>query len=98
MLEIQTFESNLVGFFSNYTFSKKQFHLKTGLHGNIYNRQHTGSEKALGQLYQNNGYKNEISVFSKADYTFKRFTFFDDLQYRYVNFDYKGSVPLQKLD
>ena len=92
------FQSNLVGFFSNYTFSKKQFHLTSGLHGNIYNRQHTGSEKALGQLYQNNGYKNEISVFSKADYTFKRFTFFADLQYRYVNFDYKGSVALQKLD
>jgi iron complex outermembrane receptor protein len=92
------FKSNLVGFFSNYTFSKKQFHLTSGLHGNIYNRQHTGSEKALGQLYQNNGYKNEISVFSKADYTFKRFTFFADLQYRYVNFDYKGSVALQKLD
>lgn len=92
------FESNLVGFFSNYTFSKKQFKLTSGLHGNTYNRQHTGSEKTLGQLYQNNGYKNEISVFSKADYKFKRFTFFADLQYRYVNFDYKGSVVFQKLD
>lgn len=92
------FESNLVGFFSNYTFSKNQFNLTSGLHGNIYNRQHTGSEKALGQLYQNNGYKNEISIFTKVDYTFKRFTFFADLQYRYVNFDYKGSIVLQKLD
>lgn len=92
------FESNLVGFFSNYTFSKNQFNLTSGLHGNIYNRQHTGSEKALGQLYQNNGYKNEISIFTKVDYTFKRFTFFADLQYRYINFDYKGSIVLQKLD
>lgn len=92
------FESNLAGFFSNYTFSKNQFNLTSGLHGNIYNRQHTGSEKALGQLYQNNGYKNEISIFTKVDYTFKRFTFFADLQYRYVNFDYKGSIVLQKLD
>jgi iron complex outermembrane recepter protein len=58
------FESNLVGFFSNYTFSNKQFHLTSGLHSNIYNRQHTGSERALGQLYQNNGYKNEISFSS----------------------------------
>jgi iron complex outermembrane receptor protein len=92
------FQSNLIGFFSNYTYSKKHLNWTTGVHGNIYNRQHTGSEKALGRLYQNNGYKNEISVFSKADYTFKRFTFFADLQYRYVNFDYKGSVALQKLD
>jgi iron complex outermembrane receptor protein len=92
------FQSNLIGFFSNYTYSKKHLNWTTGVHGNIYNRQHTGSEKALGRLYQNNGYKNEISVFSKADYMFKRFTFFADLQYRYVNFDYKGSVALQKLD
>jgi len=91
-------QSNLVGFFSNYTFSKKQFNLTTGLHGNIYNRQHTGSEKTLGQLYQNTGYKNEISVFTKADYTLKWLIFFADLQYRYVNFDYNGSVPMQKLD
>lgn len=92
------FESNLVGFFSNYTFSKKQFNLISGIHGNTYKRQHIGSEKSLGQLYQNNGYKNEISVFTKVDYTFKRFTFFADIQYRYVNFDYKGSVAFQKLD
>ncbi len=90
--------SHFVGFFSNYTFSKKQFNLTTGLHGNIYNRQHTGSEKSLGQLYQNTGYKNEISIFTKADYTLKWFTFFADVQYRYVNFDYKGSVALPKLE
>lgn len=92
------FKSNLIGLFSNYTFSKNQFNLTTGLHGNLYNRQHTGSEKTTGQLYQNTGYKNEMSVFTKVDYTFKRFTFFADMQYRYVNFDYKGSVAFQKLD
>nr|WP_299204013.1 TonB-dependent receptor [uncultured Brumimicrobium sp.] len=91
-------QSNFFGFFSNYTFSKNRFKLTTGLHGIIYNRQHTGSEKALGQLYQNNGYKNEKSVFTKADYKFKWFMFFADFQYRYVNFDYKGSVAMQKLD
>ena len=92
------FQSNLVGFFSNYTLSKKQFNLISGVHGNIYNRQHTGSEKTVGQLYQNTGYKNEISVFTKIDYSLKWFAFFADVQYRYVNFDYKGSVALQKLD
>jgi len=92
------FQSNLVGFFSNYTLSKKQFNLISGVHGNIYNRQHTGSEKTIGQLYQNTGYKNEISVFTKVDYSLKWFAFFADVQYRYVNFDYKGSVALQKLD
>ena len=92
------FQSNLVGFFSNYTFSKKQFKLTTGVHGNNYYRQHTGSEKTLGQLYQNTGFKNEISIYTKADYTLKWLTFFADLQYRYVSFDYKGSVDIHKLE
>lgn len=77
---------------------KKSFHLTSGVHANTYNRQHTGSEKTLGQLYQNTGYKNEASAFVKADYTFKGITFFADMQYRYVNFDYKGSVSMPKLD
>jgi iron complex outermembrane receptor protein len=90
------FQSNLIGFFSNYTFSKKQFNWRTGVHRNIYNRQHLGSEKTIGQLYKNTGYKDEMSVFTKVDYTFKRFTFFADIQYRYTTFDYKGSVSLDK--
>ena len=91
-------QSNLLGAYTNYTFSKNRFNWTTGFHGNIYNRQHTGSEKILGQLYQNTGYKNEASVFTKVDYTFKWLTFFADIQYRYVNFDYKGSVYLPKMD
>ncbi len=91
-------QSNLIGFFSNYNFSKNNFHWTTGVHGNTYHRRHTGSEKELGQLYQNTGYKKEASIFTKADYTFKWLTLFADLQYRYVNFDYKGSVSLQKIN
>lgn len=91
------FQSNLIGFFSNYTFSKRRFNWTTGIHGNVYDRQHIGSEKTLGQLYKNTGYKNEVSVFTKADYTFKRFTFFADIQYRYATFDYKGTVAFDKL-
>jgi len=92
------FQSNLIGFFSNYTFSKKRFNWITGIHGNTYNRKHIGSEKTLGQLYQNTGFKNEASVFTKADYTFKWLTFFADIQYRYSSFDYKGTVSLDKME
>ena len=91
-------QSHLLGVYSNYTFSKNFLNWTTGFHGNIYNRQHTGSEKTAGKLYQNTGYKNEASFFTKADYTFKWLTFFADVQYRYVNFDYKGSVYLPKMD
>jgi iron complex outermembrane receptor protein len=91
------FRSNLVGFFSNYTFSKNNFNWTSGIHGNTYNRRHTGSEKTAGQLYVNNGYKNEISLFTKADYKINCFTIFADIQYRYASFDYKGSVALDKM-
>lgn len=91
--------SNLWGAYSNYTFSRNRFNWTTGFHGNIYNRQHTGSEKSLGRLYQNTGYKNEASFFTKVDYTYDRWlTLFADIQYRYVNFDYDGSVYLPNMD
>jgi iron complex outermembrane recepter protein len=91
------FKSNLIGFFSNYTFSKKSFNWTTGIHGNAYDRQHVGSENIVGQLYKNTGYKNEVSVFTKAAYTFKWFTFFADIQYRHSTFDYKGTVAFDKM-
>lgn len=91
------FRSNLAGFFSNYTLSKKQFNLTTGIHGNLYNRQHIGSENTSGQLYKNTGYKNEMSVFTKADYQVNKLVLFADIQYRYTTFDYNGSVPMDKL-
>ena len=92
------FRSNLIGLFSNYTLSKKSFNWTTGLHGNIYDRRHIGSEKTLGELYENTGYKNEFSVFTKADYTINRLTLFADIQSRYATFDYHGDVPLSKMD
>lgn len=91
-------QSNLLGMFSNYTFAKGPLSWTTGIHGNIYQRDHIGSEKNIGQLYVNTGYKKEISVFSKADYTAGAFTFFADLQTRYAEFTYRGDVPLGKLN
>lgn len=91
------FQSNLIGFYCNYTFTKNLLNWTIGVHGNTYNRQHIGSEKTIGQLYKNTGYKNEVSVFTKADYTFNRLTLFADIQYRYSSFDYQGSVSFNKI-
>lgn len=92
------FQSNLIGVFSNYTISKNRFNWTTGIHGNIYDRQHIGSEKTLGQLYHNTGYKDEVSVFTKTDYKVANFTFFADIQYRYSTFDYDGTVEFKKMN
>jgi len=92
------FQSNLIGVFSNYTFSKRSFNWTTGIHGNVYDRRHIGSEKTSGQLYKNTGDKNEFSLFTKADYTINKLTLFADIQARYTSFLYHGDVPLNKLD
>jgi len=91
------FQSNLVGFFTNYAFSKNHLKMIAGVHGNVYNRRHIGSEKVLGELYKNTGYKKEAALFTKGDYTFGKLNFFADLQYRISSFDYRGSVPFEKI-
>ncbi|SDH48324.1 TonB-dependent receptor [Chitinophaga filiformis] len=92
------FRSHFGGFFCNYTLTYDRFKWTSGIHGNLYTRQHTGTDGQLGRLYQNDGYKNEISAFSKVEYQLHRFTLYADLQYRYTTFDYKGSVPFDKMD
>jgi iron complex outermembrane receptor protein len=92
------FQSQLAGFYSNYNLAWNGLEFTTGVHGNIYNRQHTFTEKALGQLYTNTGYKNEASAFAKAIYHMSWLSVFTDIQYRYTEFDYKGTVPLSKLN
>lgn len=89
-------QHNMIGFLSNYTFSKNNFNLTAGIHGSIFNRRHFGSERTVGKLYQNIGFKNEINYFTKAEYKIKRLALFADIQFRNVIFDYKGNVPFTK--
>lgn len=91
------FQSHFVGLFSNYTLSKEHFKWTTGIHGNLYNRRHIGTDNVDGELYRNKGYKNELSAFSKIEYYLNRFTLYADLQYRVTTFDYKGSVPFDEM-
>ncbi|MER2999253.1 TonB-dependent receptor [Pontibacter populi] len=91
------FRSNFAGFYSNYTVDYENFIWTSGIHTNLYNRRHTGSERSMGQLYQNTGYKNEFSIFSKGEYTLNKLLFYADLQYRASSFDYLGSTKFDKL-
>lgn len=92
------FLSHLYGAFGNWTYSKDQLSVTVGLHGNQYDRRHTGSVSTSGQLYQNTGYKKEISAFAKATYRIGKAELFADLQYRDVAFKYEGSIALPKQD
>ncbi|MBW8684510.1 TonB-dependent receptor [Chitinophaga rhizophila] len=92
------FRSHFGGFFTNYSLTHDHFRWTSGVHGNMYTRGHTGTDNWLGELYQNRGYKHDISGFSKIEYDLGRVTLYGDLQYRYTTFDYKGSVSFDKMN
>ncbi|XZF14727.1 TonB-dependent receptor [Chitinophagaceae bacterium MMS25-I14] len=89
--------SSFTGFFTNYTYTVKHLIWTTGINGDIYSRRHTGSESTEGRLYENTGYKNELSAYTKAEYSIHKLTLFADAQYRYATFNYKGSVSLDRI-
>lgn len=92
------FESHLTGLFVNYSLEKKDLKWTSGIHGNLYARSHTGSERSLGELYTNTGYKNEFSGFSKAHYQLNNFSIYADVQIRHTSFDYEGTADIDQLN
>ncbi|MET0635172.1 MAG: TonB-dependent receptor [Chitinophagaceae bacterium] len=91
------FRSDFTGLFSNFTLTTNNLSWTTGIHGNIYSRRHRGSEVTLGNLYQNRGFKNELSAYTKASYTINQLNIFADVQYRYTDFDYSGNARFDKI-
>ena len=84
-------ESHFIGAMSNLSYTLENFKLYSGIHANKYNREHSGSEAKIGDMYLNNGYKNELSLFTKVVYIIGDFNLFGDIQYRYTDFDYIDS-------
>ncbi len=84
-------KSDFGGAVVNYSYDKRRLKLNAGLHSNAYKRSHYAfiqpDESSL--LYKNADMKKEFSAYAKASYEVKRFTFFGDLQYRYVQFSYQ---------
>ncbi len=89
--------SHFAGAFSNFRTSFGQNRVTLGVHGNWYQREHVGSERALGTLYENRGVKEEASVFAKYERALGDFMLLSDLQLRRTTFNYHGSVPLGEL-
>lgn len=92
------FQSNLLGFFSNYILTKNNFNWTNGVHANTYARTHIGSEKSIGKLYENTGYKSELSAFSKIEYELPKYVYLVDLQFRTTTFYYKGFARFEQMN
>lgn len=92
------FQSHFVGGFLNYKWAVNTFRLTTGVHANTYAREHEGSERSLGVLYTNTGFKSEQSAFVKLEKSVADFTGFADVQYRRSTFSYEGAVEMNPIE
>jgi iron complex outermembrane receptor protein len=83
--------SNLYGGSMTLKYKKKKINLNIGMNTSSYDRTHSCaiSPQISSLLYQNTGSKTDFSIFSKIEYTIKKFILFTDIQYRSVYFFYK---------
>lgn len=92
------FRSHLAGAYVNASVEKGPLELSGGLHGNAYQREHAGSERTFGQLYENTGFKQEFTAHGRAFWAVKKFFFQAEAQVRTVGFQYQGNVQMQSLN
>jgi iron complex outermembrane recepter protein len=84
--------SNWIGYIGQYDRKSKSLDLTLGVSANTYTRKHNGFEQfVLGDtkyVYVNEGNKNDVSGFIKANFKTDGVYEFFDLQVRYVDFNY----------
>lgn len=94
-------KQQFVGAFANYQLTRGKLDFVTGIHVNQFKSDHfmevnwanniPAAFKQNHQVYFNTGFKNEASVFAKANYVFTdRFSVFSDVQVRQSSFRYEG--------
>ncbi|MEL7160690.1 MAG: TonB-dependent receptor plug domain-containing protein, partial [Bacteroidota bacterium] len=95
------FRYHNLGVLANATYELDGWSLQTGLHGQDYQRQHVGSERTVGQLYENTGRKTEASGFARLSLSPRPLRGRGSplhlraaAQLRHVNFAYAGTVAL----
>lgn len=75
-------------------FRLKPFVITTGINASTFNRRHIGSNNLQEDfLWDNTGYKNDVSIFVKGTYSYRSLTVGANVQYRYADFSYRGDQP-----
>ncbi|SEW43507.1 iron complex outermembrane recepter protein [Chryseobacterium wanjuense] len=92
------FTSKFLGFYTNFQNKFKNGKVTAGINGNLYHRNHKGSELSLGELYRNTGYKNDVSAFAEVELKAGKWIFSGDIQYRFADFRYKGDLSMDQLE
>ncbi|MEZ4987722.1 MAG: TonB-dependent receptor [Saprospiraceae bacterium] len=89
--------SHFGGIFSNLEKTWRNGQLTVGVFANRYARQHLGYEQQLGRLYRNRGYRTIAGTFVKVAQQWGKWEAMADLQYRYSDFNYRGSVRFEPI-
>jgi iron complex outermembrane receptor protein len=84
------FSSDFAGAFFYHAHTSQKFTWYNGVQTQWYNRRHTGSEKSMGVLYGNTGYRKESSVYTRGILSLGKWDLLGDIQYRYSSFTYTG--------
>jgi len=92
--------SNFYGGMLNYKLDVNNFRLNVGAHANNYTRTHGMAVLPNNNdlLYTNQGIKPSISGFIKAGVDIGKLNIFADLEMRYTQFKYIGSVSMQPIE
>lgn len=91
--------SNWLGYVGQYDYKTPVVNLTLGASLNTYTRHHQGIEYYSlvdSFQYKNHGVKNEASGFAKLNIGTSDIRVFLDVQARYIDFKYRGDVPLDK--
>lgn len=73
--------------------------ITTGINASTFNRRHLGTNNLQEEyLWDNKGYKNDISLFVKGSYTYRKFTIGGNVQYRHADFYYRGDSPFERVN
>lgn len=77
----------------------RNFTLTTGVNSSTFNRRHIGTNN-LGseEMWNNKGYKNDVNLFAKGEYRYNALKLTGNVQYRHVDFDYRGDVAFDKVN
>jgi iron complex outermembrane receptor protein len=90
--------SDFIGGMMNYSVDWDLLTINVGVHGNHYVRRHAMAiiPDVETTLYENRGIKNSGSGFTKVGINVGRFSILADVEARYVEFDYFGTVDFRK--
>ena len=77
----------------------RNFALTTGVNASTFNRRHIGTNNlGTDEMWNNKGYKNDVNLFAKGEYSYKGLKVIGNIQYRHADFDYRGDVTFDKVN